>query len=72
MGNQYQLPVLAAAPATAESLAKLDKIKWAIIFVFPPGVLNFLLVRVDENQAPGSQQGLHSSIIQADITVQVT
>jgi hypothetical protein len=72
VGNQYELPVLAAAPAATESVAKLDKVKWALIFIVPSRISNFLLVRVDQNQAPGSEQWFHSSIIQADITVQVT
>src|SRR6266853_438776 len=35
MGNEYELPVLAAAPAAAESLANLDKIKRTLILVVP-------------------------------------
>ena len=71
MGNQDELPVLAAAPATTESVAKLDKVKRAFIFVVPSRVSNFLLVRIDQDQASGSEQWLHSSIVQANITVQV-
>jgi hypothetical protein len=55
MGNQYELPILAAAPATTESLAKLHKVKRAFIFVVPSRVSNLLLVRIDQDQASGSE-----------------
>ena len=72
MGGQYELSFLAAAPAAAESLANLDKIKWALIFIVPAGILNFLLVRIDQDQASGSEQWFHPSIVQTDVAVQVT
>jgi hypothetical protein len=35
MGNEYELSLLAAAPAAAESLAYLDEVERAFILVVP-------------------------------------
>ena len=71
MGNEHEFSILAAAPAAAESLTDFDEVNWALIFIVPPRVLNFLLVWVDQNQASGSEQWFHPAIIQAHVTVKM-
>jgi hypothetical protein len=71
MGNQYQLSLLASAPAAAESMANLDEVNWAFIFVVPSGVSNFLLVGVDQDQASRPQQWIHPSVVQTHVAVEV-
>ena len=71
MRNHDQLPILAAAPAAAKSVTNFDEVQWPLIFVVPAGVSNFLLAGIDQDQASGSEQGLHPSVVQSHVTIQV-
>ncbi len=71
MGNEYKFSVLAAAPAAAKSLTKLDKIKRPFILIVPAGVSNLLLLWIDQDQATWPEQRFHPVVVEADIAVQV-
>jgi hypothetical protein len=71
MGGEHEFSLLAAAPAAAESLANLDEVNWALIFVVPARVSNFLLAWVDQDQASGTEQWFHPAIIQAHVTIKM-
>jgi hypothetical protein len=69
MGNQHQLSSFTPAPTATESLTKLDEIDRTLIFICPTGILNFLQLRIDQDQATRPEQGMHPPVIQPDVPV---
>ena len=63
MRNDHELAILATAPAAAVSLANFDEVKRPLILVVPAGVLNFLAVGINQDQASGPEQWFHSSVV---------
>src|ERR1019366_6402397 len=71
MGSQHQLSSFTPAPTATESLTKLDEVDRTLIFICPAGILNFLQLGVDQNQAARPEQGMHPPVTQPDVPIQI-
>src|SRR5690242_5640580 len=69
MRSQNEPASLATAPAAPVAFANLNKVDWSVIFVGPTRILNVLQLGINQNQAAGAKQRVHSPVVQSHVAV---